>query len=69
MSNPNSDVEKLQLSLAGAALSLLDCEQRANADSMQPYQIAKMLGYHGDFEPIDNVRAFLAGFFNQTRQR
>jgi hypothetical protein len=28
MANPESDVEKLQLSLAGAALSLLACEEK-----------------------------------------
>jgi hypothetical protein len=67
MANPESDVEKLQLSLAGAALSLLACEEKLDPDTTAlggPYEIAKLLGYEGDFEPNDKVRNWLREFFN-----
>lgn len=65
MAAPESDVEKLQLSLADAALSLLACEKKLDPDTtaLGPYEIAKLLGYEGDFEPNDKVRTWLKEFF------
>jgi hypothetical protein len=66
MANPETDVEKLQLSLASAALELLACEEKRDPDTtaMGPYEIAKLLGYEGDFEPNNKVRTWLKEFFN-----
>ena len=65
MSNTERDVEKLQLSLAGAALSLLACEEKVDpgSPSLQAFSIAKLLGYRGAFEPAHHVRDWLRDFF------
>jgi hypothetical protein len=64
---PETDIEKLQLSLAGTALALLACEEKCGAtpegSSLQPFEVAKLLGYEGDIKNRA-VRQWLVDFFN-----
>jgi hypothetical protein len=70
MATPLQDVRKLQASLAFAALALLECEeQRANGGkiSLQPYQIAKQLGYEGAFDSNSDIRVYLEQFWTDNQ--